>query len=178
MITCPVCSHVNADGTLICSNCNHLLVNVTDTRSTVTLNIPAGEFASMLPAKKVAVLTDDEIELYVEGSSIPIVMHVQQQVLFGRHTPNINAAQFVDLVPYGGFKKGISRAHAVIRHTQNSWTLTDMGSVNGTMINEIRLPPYTPRPLNSRDRIRLGQLEIEFYGGPSPKPTDPNSSSD
>ncbi len=87
MITCPVCSHVNADGTLICSNCNHLLVNVTDTRSTVTLNIPAGEFASMLPAKKVAVLTDDEIELYVEGSSIPIVMHVQQQVLFGTSYP-------------------------------------------------------------------------------------------
>ena len=42
----------------------------------------------------------------------------------------------------------------------------DLGSVNGTVINDIiRLVPRQPRPLDSGDRIKLGETTLHFLIG-------------
>ena len=54
----------------------------------------------------------------------------------------------------------ISRHHAEIRNMGNNhWTLTDLGSMNGTFVNGRKVKSVA---LNDADRITLGITDIEF----------------
>jgi Protein of unknown function (DUF3662)/FHA domain len=55
---------------------------------------------------------------------------------------------------------GISRRHAEIRPGRDGWTVEDLGSTNGVLLNgaEIR----GPQPLHPGDRVELGSTEIVF----------------
>jgi len=50
----------------------------------------------------------------------------------------------------------ISRRHARIARTETGFTLTDLGSTNGTFINGNPLPPNTAQRLTGGDEIVLG----------------------
>jgi pSer/pThr/pTyr-binding forkhead associated (FHA) protein len=39
----------------------------------------------------------------------------------------------------------------------------DMGSSNGTRLNDELLQPFRPAPITSGARLRLGQFELEIY---------------
>ena len=60
----------------------------------------------------------------------------------------------------------LSRRHAEIVLADGAWVLKDLGSVNGTYLNGSRVERDTP--LNTGDRIRLGDTEIVFE---KPEPT-------
>lgn len=55
---------------------------------------------------------------------------------------------------------GISRRHAHIRPTAQGWTIEDLRSTNGVLLNGERL--RGSRPLQIGDRIELGSTEIVF----------------
>ena len=55
-----------------------------------------------------------------------------------------------------------SSRHAEIRATDNGYTITDMGSTNGTFVNEQQLRPNEPRPLNTGDTIRIGDTRFSY----------------
>lgn len=55
-----------------------------------------------------------------------------------------------------------SSRHAEIRSASNGYTITDMGSTNGTFVNEQQLRPNEPRPLNTGDTIRVGDTRIRY----------------
>ncbi len=55
---------------------------------------------------------------------------------------------------------GISRRHAHIRPTAQGWTIEDLRSTNGVLLNGERL--RGSRPLQIGDRIELGTTEIVF----------------
>ncbi len=55
---------------------------------------------------------------------------------------------------------GISRRHAHIRPTVHGWTIEDLRSTNGVLLNGERLRGL--RPLQIGDRIELGTTEIVF----------------
>jgi hypothetical protein len=55
---------------------------------------------------------------------------------------------------------GISRRHAHIRPTAHGWTIEDLRSTNGVLLNGERL--RGSRPLQLGDRIELGSTEIVF----------------
>ena len=58
---------------------------------------------------------------------------------------------------------GISRRHADIRPSPDGWTVEDLGSTNGVIVNgqEVR----GAQPLHPGDRIELGSTEIVFEVG-------------
>jgi len=56
---------------------------------------------------------------------------------------------------------GVSRRHAELRVDDNSVTLSDLGSINGTFVNEARI--QGPVALNNGDLVRLGVLVFRFY---------------
>ncbi|MFO7167575.1 MAG: FHA domain-containing protein [Chloroflexota bacterium] len=64
----------------------------------------------------------------------------------------------VDLAPFGGRQSGVSRRHALLRWVDSHWTLTDLGSANGTFVNETALVPNVPVALQDNSRIRFGGL--------------------
>ena len=66
-----------------------------------------------------------------------------------------------------------SSRHTTIRQAGQSYSITDLGSTNGTFVNEQKLSPNTPYTLNPGDRIRIGEtiFTYEVTGAASIAPT-------
>jgi hypothetical protein len=56
----------------------------------------------------------------------------------------------------------VSPHHAVLRSTEQGYTITDWGSTEGTFVNEQRLEFMIPRLLKVGDRIRIGETVFTF----------------
>ncbi|MEO6772664.1 MAG: adenylate/guanylate cyclase domain-containing protein [Kofleriaceae bacterium] len=83
-----------------------------------------------------------------------IELHLQQGV--GRH-PN-NAIQLLDTI--------VSKEHCVIEQNGPSMILRDLGSMNGTYVNAVRVEGW--RALVHGDEIRLGNTAFRFDDGVTP----------
>ena len=55
-----------------------------------------------------------------------------------------------------------SRRHACIEFDQTAYTVTDLGSNNGTWLNGRRLQANTPATLNHGDEVTLGKNGVRF----------------
>lgn len=68
---------------------------------------------------------------------------------------------------------GLSRQHLAIERAGDQWTLRDLGSKNGTLLNGNRIA--SPQTLRPGDRIMAGHLTIEYreVGEPAPAPPSP-----
>ena len=85
--------------------------------------------------------------------------------LVGRTDPLSNIFPEVDLSRFDPQTK-VSRRHARIWREGEAFMVEDLGSVNGTVINDIiRLEPRKPRSLDSGDRIRMGETTLHFLIG-------------
>jgi serine/threonine-protein kinase len=85
--------------------------------------------------------------------------------LVGRADPHSNIFPEVDLSKFDRETK-VSRRHARIWCEGDTFLVEDLGSVNGTVINDsVRLAPRQPRVLDSGDRIRLGETTLHFLVG-------------
>ena len=56
----------------------------------------------------------------------------------------------------------VSRQHAVLERRGDQWTVTDLGSTNGTEIGGQRSPPQQPTPLTPGSRVGFGDVECVF----------------
>ncbi|HXD31331.1 MAG TPA: FHA domain-containing serine/threonine-protein kinase [Pyrinomonadaceae bacterium] len=85
--------------------------------------------------------------------------------LVGRADPHSNIFPEIDLSKFDRETK-VSRRHARIWVEGDTFLVEDLGSVNGTVINDsVRLAPRQPRVLDSGDRIRLGETTLHFLVG-------------
>ncbi len=56
----------------------------------------------------------------------------------------------------------ISGSHAVITSEEGVFTLTDLGSTNGTFVNGDKLEPNAPRELSDGDEVMFAQVSLRF----------------
>jgi pSer/pThr/pTyr-binding forkhead associated (FHA) protein len=90
------------------------------------------------------------------------------EVVLGRRDTGLGLSPQVNLAPYGGYRKGVSRQHAAIRLGEHGHlTLCDLGSSNGTFLNGRRLSAQYPRRLEVGDEIRLGNLKLRLAAAPA-----------
>jgi pSer/pThr/pTyr-binding forkhead associated (FHA) protein len=59
--------------------------------------------------------------------------------------------------------KTASRRHAVFEKLAAGWSVTDVGSTNGTMVNGQYVDQ--PRPLFSGDEITIGDTRLIYHSG-------------
>ena len=59
----------------------------------------------------------------------------------------------------------VSKDHVQIRRHGDGFQIQDLGSSNGTTLNEARLEPQVPTDLQSGDLLRLGRVEMVFLLG-------------
>ena len=61
--------------------------------------------------------------------------------------------------------ESVSRAHACFRQdpVSKSWKLLDVGSSNGTWVENFRLPPHQPALLPDCSTLRFGNVEVRYF---------------
>ncbi len=85
-----------------------------------------------------------------------------QELLIGRRDPINNAHPDVDLEPFGGVDKGVSRRHASIVRKDGALSILDHGTPNGTFLNGQKLIPEQARIVRDGDDLRFGHLTLRI----------------
>jgi len=80
--------------------------------------------------------------------------------IIGRSDSDREYLPDIDLAPYGARDQGVSRRHAVLVRFKGQVHIVDLQSVNGTFLNDERLLPEVPYPIQSGDRLRLANLDL------------------
>lgn len=102
---------------------------------------------------------------YIPNQSKPLVITDIDVIRIGRLDKSTNTTPDLDLGPYHGAELGVSRYHAEIVYKEGEYFLKDMGSRNGTWINQSKIQPYRQMPLHDSDQLRFGHftLLVKFH---------------
>jgi len=96
-----------------------------------------------------------------EGWEIKVVL--EDEIIIGRQDPEREIRPHVDLNDYGGLEKGISRRHLRLFRKGQEVFAEDLGSVNGSFLNNRRLLSFVPEPVHSGDELRLGGEVLQIF---------------
>ena len=164
MITCKVCGNKEYPGTLFCSECGSQLVFASDL-AVDTLIYPSQvrsleiDISNTIPKK---LLENQSFILYYPEAEEVINIPDQEEFTIGRFVEGQVITPDVDLNPYEGYDKGISRLHATIRIDKEKEKIyvIDLGSANGSSVNGYEIPANSEVPLNHGDVLSLGKFSM------------------
>ena len=165
---CPACGFRNAPGEMFCQKCGVQLPPVR------TAPPPPPELVdwSLTGQEPPAIKADRGLKqtaalharLVVVGQDAEIALSEKStHFVLGRRDPTLDIYPDVDLTPYDGDQRGISRRHARISVLPEGAFIEDLNSTNFTFVNRLRLQPGKKDALNNGDEIRLGLLLLEYY---------------
>lgn len=106
---------------------------------------------------------DGRIKLHVVGMPAPIEVHLKPAIILGRADKETVSEMCIDLTLFGAVEQGVSRQHACLELINKTVMLTDLGSTNGTFLNDQRVMPQQRRVVRDNDEIRLGRLIVHIY---------------
>ncbi|MGB7339367.1 MAG: FHA domain-containing protein [Phototrophicaceae bacterium] len=125
--------------------------------------------------------SDDDIDTQVpQAMPPPIVFEMVENAILGRGEDEVLAqklgdsdsdAEFnrqmallrnlhINLAPFHAHHRGVSRKHARLSIRNTRLTVSDLGSTNGTYLNNERLQPNIEYGVKQGDEIRLGFLTL------------------
>lgn len=150
---CPACGKNNPEESVYCCKCGSYLAATADGDTTITLS-PVE--ADVEQEEEIAV---PEEEL-AAGAALLVVKRgpnagtrfvlTKELTSAGRHP---ESDIFLDDIT-------VSRRHAEIRKSAADFRITDMGSLNGTYVNKLRVEEAD---LSSGDEIQIGKFRLIFF---------------
>jgi predicted component of type VI protein secretion system len=161
---CPVCKNKNASDAEVCAFCG--VPFGAEAQAPVT-TVPLDTVQPELLLKRsehlqhLAEYPKNALIMYIMDMDQPLVVPGLRSVVLGRAVTTVTPG-LVDLTPYGAADLGVSRQHAQIGFS-GTYTLADIGSTNGTRLNQARLVAHKPYALHSGDEVRLGSLRLTIY---------------
>lgn len=169
MLTCPQCNAENKEGEVICYRCGNLLAPVVVKEQASTRHLPNQTDKLAYPADYwgTRTLNPESLVIFkVKGFEEVLQKPLETELILGRSS---TAAEVdVDLNPYGGNEKGVSRRHAKMTRKDDLIMITDLGSANATYINGQKVEVDEERIVRDGDELRLGRLVMNVLFG---KPT-------
>lgn len=171
---CPVCKTRNEPEAVYCVHCGIRLIDSINEpehkTKTTDMQAPTPEMIRewVLKTEKEAVVPESGIAFYVNGHSMPAYIDPEGDFVLGRKV-GTTTEELLDLAPFAAYSLGVSRRHIAIRRTRDGYEVLDLGSVNGTWLNEERLDPHRFYPLPSGSRLRLGRMRILVLYQPFPE---------
>lgn len=165
MIKCLFCKTENIENILFCADCGAYLLTDGQKR---TASLGTGEVHWNfqedqdvyigLPAQKTG---PSMIQLKIGDHNRKVEFPLDKTIHLGRLDPASDTFPEVDLTNDGGLEKGVSRHHARLLCKDEQVLVEDLGSVNGTFINDKCLAPYLPELLQDKDYLQIGSLTLE-----------------
>jgi len=98
--------------------------------------------------------------LIMQDKNIVIDVPDKRTVVVGRTYRN-NVVD-LDLEPYEASKLGVSRNHARMTKQGDAWMLEDLGSLNGTFVNNVEVKEGNPVALKDGDAVRFSHMSFVF----------------
>jgi len=162
---CPACQSSNELEALICRHCGAALDSPSieagfRTRTTDMQALTPEMIRDWSINEEVEfVVPQTGIAFYVDGHSKPAAMDSKGDFVLGRKSEK-TSERLLDLSPFGAYSMGLSRRHIYIRRVSDGYELFDLGSVNGSWLNEERLVPHQSYKLPSGSHLRLGRMRL------------------
>jgi pSer/pThr/pTyr-binding forkhead associated (FHA) protein len=164
-----MCQRQYREGTLFCSECGTYLATGGPLRTEFLERrelsaAQAEQWVEDAAGEERSIGKHTTVRITIQASGRQLFLPATSEILVGRLDAARQIFPELDLMPDGGLEAGVSRQHAKIRHQGGRFFVEDLGSTNGTFVNEQRLPPRLPHPLQAGDKLRLGRLEmtVEF----------------
>jgi FHA domain len=166
MITCPNCSQLEMEGALFCKECGQLLFD--DTVKTSDIKISSGfdlnhhgESIQKRKTPRSNPFPDARVTIYILGEDAFVPIELEEEVILGRSGEGQSMLPDVDLNKYRAFESGVSRFHAAMNADRDQVIITDLGSLNGTSVNGVKIEPHVSYPLRDGDIVCLGRFKFE-----------------
>jgi pSer/pThr/pTyr-binding forkhead associated (FHA) protein len=96
----------------------------------------------------------------MEPSGVCISVAANKPTVLGRGGVVDNTETAIDLSEFGAYQCGVSRRHCQLRRRGMQLLLTDLGSANGTYLNDQALVPHRDQVVAHGDRVTLSRLRL------------------
>lgn len=162
-IVCPNCHHQEPDGAFFCSECGFKLI-FDDGLSTAAIHSVDSSItrAGKAPPPPPPIQTSDAlVSLHIVRTGQILPLLGREEFTIGRVSQGQSILPDVDLTPYEAYSQGVSRLHATIIINNSEISIKDLGSSNGTRINNNKIPPHKYHTLTHGDIITLGRFKIQ-----------------
>lgn len=150
---CPACGKANPDDSTYCSQCGAYLVTKKEGDTTVTFTPVEAEMEQEEEIKvpEEELCSGGAILVVKRGPSAGTRFVMTKDVTSAGRHPESDI--FLDDIT-------VSRRHAEIRRSDSGFRILDMGSLNGTYINKLRVEEAD---LSSGDEIQIGKFRLIFF---------------
>lgn len=162
---CPNCHHQELEGALFCSECGTKLMGQ-DGLSTAAIrgtdsNLRVRDGSRKSPASSATTASEAVASLHIvrTGQILPLIG--RDEFTIGRVSEGQTILPDIDLTPYEAFGQGVSRLHATFKLANGIISVIDLGSSNGTRVNNEKLDPHKDHQLQHGDVIALGQFKVQ-----------------
>lgn len=169
MILCPNCLHKEIVGAVFCSECGVQLIfpegvptsSIKPGGPTISTAGFGGAFPNAGSLVQPSVVVDAAIALNVMSTGSVIPISGQEDITLGRVSEGQPIIPDIDLTPYKAYEAGVSRIHVSLHIADDSLSVTDLGSANGTRVNGRQITSHIPYPVNHGDILTLGKFKIQ-----------------
>jgi len=164
MKICPYCGSENREGVLFCEECGQPFVGQAEAPDTSRLDSENHEtFGERMTWGTARFGEDASVLIRIRDVAEPLVFEPGEETIIGRRDPTALDMPDIDLALYDAAELGVSRRHGMIRRGEDTLTLVDLDSTNGTFLNGQRLIPHQPRVLRDGDEIRMGRFVFNIF---------------
>lgn len=124
---------------------------------TLVLSEGANPVAQLTPPKP---RVRFEARIFLPDKKVAIDLPDKDNIIIGRTHRDTIAD--IDLGPFQAADAGVSRRHARLIKQDHEWFIEDLGSLNGTYVNDVQVKPGELVPLKDSDTIRCSHFSFTF----------------
>lgn len=162
-IFCPNCSNQEPQGAIFCSECGTKLIG-SDGLSTASIRTTDSRVLQTEPPPKPAApipVSGAQINLHIIRTGQLIPLEGRSDYTIGRVSDGQSILPDIDLAPFDGYSQGVSRLHVTVKLRDGQVFVEDLGSSNGTRINNTKIPSLVDYMIQHGDVISLGRFKIQ-----------------
>lgn len=168
IVVCQNCGKSQEQEDLFCANCGAKLAGAADEHGMPSEEELGGVVTTRLRnsgALAIPQVGNARLSLHIIRSGQILPLDGPGEYIVGRVSEGQSILPDVDLEPYAAYESGVSRLHARITIQDTKIWITDLGSANGTRVNNEVLSPHQAHPLSHKDVVRFGRLSIQALTG-------------